>query len=162
MPRGHLRHQITAAALPASRQDLAPPISLFRNGRESRETLPLRIGPEAHTATIGVLSRIHRFSLFRNGRELREMLPLWKVPETHTASTGVLGRIHRFPLFRNGSELRKTLPLWKVPETHTASTSVLSRIHRFSLFRNGSDGNAHRLHKRPEPHSPLLPFPQRQ
>ena len=33
-----------AAALPASRQDLAPPISLFRNGRESRKMLPLRRG----------------------------------------------------------------------------------------------------------------------
>ena len=40
--------------------------------------LPLWKGLETHTATISVLSRIHRFSLFRNGRELREMLPLWK------------------------------------------------------------------------------------
>ena len=30
-----------------------------------------------HTATTGVLSRIHRFSLFRNGTESLEMLPLW-------------------------------------------------------------------------------------
>ena len=71
--------------------------------------------PETHTATTGVLSRIHRFPLFRNGTELREMLPLWKVPETHTATTGVLSRIHRFPLFRNGTELREMLPLWAQP-----------------------------------------------
>ena len=77
--------------------------------------LPLWMGLETHTASTGVLSRIHRFSLFRNGRELRKTLPLWKVPETHTASTGVLSRIRRFPLFRNSTELRKTLPLWAQP-----------------------------------------------
>ena len=113
MPRGHLRHQVTVAAFPTSCQDLAPPISLFRNDRESRETLPLRMHSETHTASTGVLSRIHRFPLFRNGSELRKTLPLWKVPETHTASTGVLSRIHRFSLFRNGSESREMLPLWR-------------------------------------------------
>ena len=113
MPRGHLRHQITAAALPASRQDLAPPISLFRNDRESREMLPLWMGLETYTASTGVLSRIHRFPLFRNGSELRKTLPLWKVPETHTAATSILSRIHRFSLFRNGSESREMLPLWR-------------------------------------------------
>ena len=115
MPRGHLRHQITVAALPASCQDLAPPISLFRNGSELRKTLPLWKHPETHTAATSILSRIHRFSLFRNGSESREMLPLWKHPETHTAATSILSRIHRFSLFRNGSELRKMLPLWKHP-----------------------------------------------
>ena len=66
-----------------------------------------------HTATTGVLSRIHHFSLFRNGRELWKMLPLWRPPGTHTATTGVLSRIHRFSLFRNGSESHETLPLWR-------------------------------------------------
>ena len=94
-----------------------------------------------HTATTGVLSRIHHFSLFRNGSELWKMLPLWRPPGTHTATTGVLSRIHRFSLFRNGSELWKMLPLWRLPETHTATTGVLSRIHRFSLFRNGSESH---------------------
>ena len=58
--------------------------------------LPLWRGPEMHTASTGILSRIHRFPLFRNGTELRKTLPLWKGPETRTASTGVLSRIHRF------------------------------------------------------------------
>ena len=80
MPRGHLRHQITVAALPASCQDLAPPISLFRNGSELRKTLPLWKVPETYTASTGVLSRIHRFPLFRNGSELRKTLPLWAQP----------------------------------------------------------------------------------
>ena len=39
--------------------------------------LPLWMHPETHTASTGVLSRIHRFSLFRNGTESLEMLPLW-------------------------------------------------------------------------------------
>ncbi len=68
-----------------------------------------------HTASTGILSRIHRFSLFRNGSESREMLPLWIGPEAHTTTTSVLSRIHRFSLFRNGRELRKTLPLWAQP-----------------------------------------------
>ena len=97
MPRGHLRHQVTVAAFPTSCQDLAPPISLFRNDSELRKTLPLWMGLETYTASTGVLSRIHRFPLFRSGTESRKTLPLWKVPETHTASTGVLSRIHRFP-----------------------------------------------------------------
>ena len=68
-----------------------------------------------HTASTGVLSRIHRFPLFRNGSESRKTLPLWKVTEMHTASTGILSRIHRFSLFRNGRELREMLPLWAQP-----------------------------------------------
>jgi len=68
--------------------------------------------PEAHTASTGILNRVHDLSSFRNGTESRDLLPLWWLPETHTVSTDVLGRIHDLSSFRNGTESQETLPLW--------------------------------------------------
>ena len=68
--------------------------------------------PEAHTASTGILNRVHDLSSFRNGTESQDLLPLWIPPEAHTASTGILGRIHDLSSFRNGTESRDLLPLW--------------------------------------------------
>ena len=50
---------------------------LFRNGRESREMLPLwKVAGEAMPSR-GPAAGIRRKKLFRNGREMRNLLPLW-------------------------------------------------------------------------------------
>ena len=54
-----------------------PGLSSFRNGTESRETLPLWMPSETHTASTGILGRILGLSSFRNGTESRKLLPLW-------------------------------------------------------------------------------------
>lgn len=82
-----------------------------RNGRESRDLVPLR--------NEGGLTRLRRRPVagvrgkmsYRNGRELRDLLPLWK-------GNG-RGKLLRMPvswvmwrrLCRNGRELRDLLPL---------------------------------------------------
>ena len=51
--------------------------SLFRNGSELRDLLPLWMHPETHTASTSILGCVHDLSSFRNGTESRETLPLW-------------------------------------------------------------------------------------
>ena len=65
------------------------------------------IPPEAHTASTGILNRVHDLSSFRNGTESRDLLPLWMPPETLIVSTGILSRIIGLSSFRNGTESRR-------------------------------------------------------
>ena len=68
---------------------------LFRNGRESREMLPLwKVAGEAIPSR-GPAAGIRRKKLFRNGRESREMLPLWKGAGETIASRRPVARIRR-------------------------------------------------------------------
>ena len=104
----------------------------FRNGTESRKTLPLWKRPETHTTSTGILGRVHDISFFHNGTESRKLLPLWKRPEAHTASTDVLGRIHDLSFFHNGTESRETLPLWMHPEAHTRKRTPAPKGQHYS------------------------------
>ena len=114
-------------------------IHLNRNGTESQDLLPLWIPPEAHTASTGILGRVHDLSSFRNGTESRKLLPLWKHPEAHTASTGILNRITGLSSCHNGTESRKLLPLWKHPEAHTGTegSTLFAAQHFFDYLIDG-------------------------
>ena len=106
------------------------------------------IPPEAHTASTGILGRVHDLSSFRNGTESRKLLPLWMPPEAHTASTGILGRVHDLSSFLNGTESRKTLPLWMHPEAHTGtegSTLFAAQHFRDYLIDGGAEARYGRI-----------------
>ena len=52
----------------------------FRNGRESREILPLWKEAREAMPSRRSVERVRRKMMYRNGRESRKMLPLWKGP----------------------------------------------------------------------------------
>ena len=51
---------------------------MYRNGRESREMLPLWKEAREAMPSRRSVERVRRKMMYRNGRESRKTLPLWK------------------------------------------------------------------------------------
>ena len=51
---------------------------MYRNGSESRETLPLWKEAREAMPSRRSVERVRRKMMYRNGRESRKTLPLWK------------------------------------------------------------------------------------
>ena len=79
-----------------------------RNGRESREILPLWKRSGGTMPRREPVARGQQKMRCRNGRELREMLPLWKRDGGTMRHKWPVARVRRKKIFRNGRESQVT------------------------------------------------------